>query len=609
MNTRHSAAILLITLVLVFATPRWMNSTTSAHSMADKASPEAVMQSVIEADATSALHALFDEEWQRQLKDSPVRATYFGDKRYNHLWPDESLEAHKARIDKSRQALKRLSDINTESLNDADKLNHQLFKQEYENNIRESEFERYLIPLNQRGGIQSQDTMLESMRFTSEKDYSDWLQRLETFPVYMQQTISLMKHGMSKNIVPPKIIMQRIPDQIKMQLVDDPTQSSFYKPFKTRPEFISENEWKPLTKKAQTLIKQNVVTAYQDFHDFITADYLPVCRESVGAWDSPNGMAYYDQRVARYTTTPLTADEIHHIGLSEVKRIRGEMQKIIEDIKFKGSFNDFLVFLRTDEQFYYKSPEALEKAYLETSKRIDPELVHLFGKLPRMPYGIKKIADSIAPDTTTAYYSQPAADGTRAGYFYVNLYKPETRPKYEIEVLTVHEAMPGHHLQIALAQELGELPNFRRHGGFTAFVEGWGLYSESLGGDLGLYKDPYSKFGQLTYEMWRAVRLVVDTGMHSKKWSRQQAIDFFKANAAKTEHDIVNEIDRYIAWPGQALAYKIGELKIKELRARSEKALGDDFNIKEFHDLVLSKGAIPLNVLEDMVDEWLTFKL
>jgi len=305
----------------------------------------------------------------------------------------------------------------------------------------------------------------------------------------------------------------------------------------------------------------------------------------------------------------MTPDEIHRIGLDEVARIRGEMQKIIDSLDFGGSFQDFLVFLRTDPQFYYDTPDELYQAYLATSKRIDPELVNLFGKLPRMPYGVKPIPDSIAPDTTTAYYSRPAADGSRAGTYWVNLYKPEVRPKYEIEVLSVHEAMPGHHLQLALQQELGDMPNFRRFMGFTAFVEGWGLYSESLGPDLGLYKDAYSQFGALTYEMWRAVRLVVDTGMHYKGWTRQQSIDFFKDNAAKTELDIVNEIDRYIGWPGQALAYKIGQLKIKQIRQRAETALGDNFDVREFHDVLLGAGALPLDILEQRMDAWLESQL
>ncbi|MBT8141601.1 MAG: DUF885 domain-containing protein [Gammaproteobacteria bacterium] len=554
------------------------------------------------------LEALFDAEWQRDLANNPVGASMLGDKRYNHRWPDLSLENLAQNRAKDQATLDQLANIKREQLSAANRLNYDLFKQGYVDRLKESRFERYLIPLNQRGGIQTQDTMLDSLRFSNKKDYLDWIARLESFPNYMQQTIDLMKAGQTKNILPPKVIMQRIPDQIQLQLVDSPEESGFYKPFKNKPDFIKPSEWKSLQSRAAANIQAGVIPAYKKFHAFINNEYLPACRDTVGVWDSPDGQAFYQQRVKRFTTTELSYDEIHQIGLSEVKRIRSEMQKIIDDLEFDGSFNDFLTFLRTDKQFYYATPEELETAYLATSKRIDPELVKLFGKLPRMPYGIKKIPDSIAPDTTTAYYSRPAADGSRAGFYYVNLYKPETRPKYEIEVLSVHEAMPGHHLQIALAMELGDLPNFRKLGGFTAFVEGWGLYSESLGGDLGLYKDPYSKFGQLTYEMWRAVRLVVDTGMHAKQWTRQQAIDFFKANAAKTEHDIVNEIDRYIAWPGQALAYKIGELKIKELRARAEKQLGEDFDVREFHDLVLSQGAIPLNILENTIDAWLANK-
>jgi prolyl oligopeptidase len=302
----------------------------------------------------------------------------------------------------------------------------------------------------------------------------------------------------------------------------------------------------------------------------------------------------------------MSPDDIHALGLGEVKRIREEMQKVIDEVDFDGSFNDFLVFLRSDPQFYFDNADDLYEAYLATSKRIDPELVRQFGMLPRMPYGVKPIPDSIAPDTTTAYYTEPAADGSRAGTYWVNLYRPDVRPRYEIEVLTVHEAMPGHHLQLALQQELGEMPNFRRYGGFTAFIEGWGLYSESLGYDLGLYKDPYSRFGQLTYEMWRAVRLVVDTGMHYKGWTRQQAIDFFKSNAAKTELDIVNEIDRYIGNPGQALAYKIGQMRMQTIRLRAETALGNRFDVRAFHDELLGAGALPLDLLEQRMDAWIS---
>ena len=348
-----------------------------------------------------------------------------------------------------------------------------------------------------------------------------------------------------------------------------------------------------------------MIPAYRRFQAVFRDEYLPATRSTVGLWDTPDGRAYY-QFLARYhTTTALTPAEIHAIGLKEVARNRAEMQKVMDEVGFKGSLTDFFQHLRTDPQFYYKTGDELFRAYAYIVKMIDPALPKLFGKLYRTPFGLRPIPDNSAPNTTTAYYQGPSLDGSRPGYYYVNLYRPEVRPKYEMEVLSVHEAAPGHHLQIALAQEQTDLPDFRRAGGFTAYIEGWGLYSERLGYDLGLYQDPYSRFGQLTYDQWRAVRLVVDTGLHDMEWTRQQAIDYFIANAAKTEADIVNEIDRYISNPGQALAYKIGQLKFLELRARAEQALGDRYDIRAFHDTVLATGAVPLDILERTVDGWI----
>jgi uncharacterized protein (DUF885 family) len=416
-----------------------------------------------------------------------------------------------------------------------------------------------------------------------------------------------MREGIRARIVHAKIVMQRVPGQIEKQLVSNPEKSPFYKPFANIPKTLAADRDR-LQAEARAVITQHVVPAYRAFHTFFVKEYLPACFDQVGCWQMPEGAARYAFEAKKFTTTSLTPREIHELGLKEVARIRAEMLAIKDKVGFKGDLPAFFQFLRTDAQFYYKTPQELLVGYHAMSRRIDPLLVKVFKTLPRMPYGVEAIPDKIAPDTTTAYYRPPASDGSRAGTYFVNLYRPETRPKWEMMALSLHEAVPGHHLQIALAQEQGELPNFRRYGGYTAFIEGWGLYSEFLGEELGLYADPYDKFGQLTYEMWRAVRLVVDTGIHSLKWDRQRAIDFFKANAPKQENDITNEIDRYISWPGQALAYKVGELKLKELRARAAKELGPKFDVREFHDIVLRNGAVPLEILERFVDQWMKEK-
>ncbi len=441
--------------------------------------------------------------------------------------------------------------------------------------------------------------------FRSVRDYEQWLTRLQTLDRVVDQSIALMREGVERGLVPPSVLVQRLPKQIDRQIVADPTQSPFYDVFARMPDSIRAAERERLQAAARAAIATTVVPAYARLGQYVEREYLPRSRATVGLWDTPNGTSRYAQLARFYTTTELTPDEIHHLGLREVARIRTEMMAVIARTGFEGTFEAFLAYLRTDPKFRYTDPKELLVAYEAMAKRVDPLLPQYFGKLPRMPYGVRPIAEQIAPDTTTAYYQAPAMDGSRAGYYYVNLYRPEERPKYEIPVLTIHEAVPGHHLQIALAQELGELPEFRRDFEATAFVEGWGLYAESLGQEMGFYDDPYDKFGQLTYEMWRAVRLVVDTGLHHKRWSRQQAIDYFKANAAKTELDIVNEIDRYIGNPGQALAYKIGELRIKQLRREATEQLGDRFDLRAFHDVVLGSGAVPLDVLTANVQRWM----
>ena len=553
--------------------------------------------------------ALLDEHWEWQMRENPVRASRMGDRRWNDQWTDGSLRAIERRQGEQRDLLRRLRLIDSSQLSDADALNYDLFRRSLENSIDGQQFRNYLMPMSQRGGVQSLESTAETLRLASVQDYEDWLARMAQIDTVIEQTMERMEEGRATGYMPPKILMERIPAQISSQLVEDAEQSPFYKAFAALPDSMEAGERDRLQQLAKNIIDESVVPAYREFSNYFNDVYLPASRDSIGASALPNGEAFYEYRTRVYTTTQMTPDEIHRLGLNEVKRIRDEMQRVIDELAFEGSFQDFLEFLRTDPQFYYETPEELFEGYLAISKRIDPELVQLFGKLPRMPYGLRAIPDNIAPDTTTAYYSGPAADGSRPGYYYVNLYRPEVRPKYEMEVLSIHEAVPGHHLQIALQQELENMPNFRKYSGFTAFAEGWGLYSESLGYEMGFYKDPYSHFGALTYDMWRAVRLVVDTGMHYKGWTRQQAIDFFKDNAAKTEQDIVNEIDRYISWPGQALAYKIGQLKMLEIRRKAEQALGDDFDVRAFHDALLGGGALPLEILETRMNRWLAEQL
>jgi len=556
-------------------------------------------------EAARQLHALFEQEWQYEMRENPTFASRLGDRRFNDRWEDESLAAIERRHRHDQEVLQKLDTIDLAALSEADRLNYTLFRQQYETRVEGHPYRWYLLALNQRGGVQTANELADALRFTTVKDYEDWLARLRALPAYLDQTIALMREGIRVGMVHPKVIMKRIPAQLAAQIVDDPAENLFFKPFQRIPGGIAAADRERLRAEARQAIAEHIIPSFRRFQSFFSEDYFPACYDRVGAWQMPHGKQMYAFRARLFTTTDLTPKEIHALGQREVRRIHAEMEEIIKQVGFQGSFEEFLHFLRTDPQFYYDDPAALLEAYRAFSKQLDPTLVKLFKKLPRMPYGVEPIPANVAPDTTTPSYRRPAADGSRAGTYFVNLYKPETRPKYEIEALSIHEAVPGHHLQISLMMELGELPKFRRFTGYTAFTEGWGLYSESLGGELGFYQDPYSKFGQLTYEMWRAVRLVVDTGMHSMGWTRQQAIDFFKANAAKTELDIINEIDRYIAWPGQALAYKIGELKIKELRARATRELGERFDIRDFHAVVLGSGAVPLDVLEANVNAWI----
>jgi uncharacterized protein (DUF885 family) len=550
--------------------------------------------------ATRSLHALFDEEWEHDLRDQPTWASGIGDRRYDDRWPDTSLASYAQRDAHDREVLGKIDRIPRGELSREDALSLDLFRYKYEKSIEGQPFRLFLFPINQRGGIQTADELADDLSFDTAKHYADWNARLRSFPTYAKQTIELLAEAVKTGMTHPRIVMQRVVPQLDAQIVSDPAKSRFMRPYEKGARIA---ERATLEAEAKKLIAEAVVPAFRELRAFFVAQYLPACKDGVGAWQLPNGAALYAFRVREETTTKMTPDEVHAVGLREVARIRAEMETVKARAGFNGSMKEFFAFLRTDKRFFYENGAQLLDAYRSISKRIDPELVRVFGRLPRTPYGVLPIPDATAPDTTTAYYREPAADGSRAGTYYVNLYRPEMRPKWEMMALTLHEAVPGHHLQISLALEEQDIPKFRRHGWYNAYLEGWALYAESLGEELGLYDDPYSKFGQLTYEMWRAVRLVVDTGIHHLKWDRQRAIEFFAENAPKAELDIVNEIDRYIAWPGQALAYKIGEIRIKELRRAKERELGARFDEKKFHDAVLKVGPMPLDLLERQVTE------
>ncbi len=568
------------------------------------------------ADARAQLAKLYDTEWQRWLREDPTLATAVGDPRYNDRWPDLSVAAIDRSETADRAALDRLEHIDATGLAAPERMTYDIVRLQFQQRLAASRFKPYVYAIGHQGGLQgtpspqTANELAELAPFDTVRDYENWIARLDSFGAYVDQVIALLEIGIREKRTQACAITARIAPQFDAQRVSAPAASPFFQPLDQMPANIPAAEQQRLKAAGAQAIARTVLPAMARLERFFKGRYTPACRASPGISATPDGAAFYRSQIAYFTTTDMTPDAIHGLGLREVARIRGEMDKVIAAVGFKGSFQEFCHFLRTDPQFFYKDPTDLLHGYMVIAKGIDPNLVRLFGKLPRTPYGVRPIPDTSAPSAPTAYYQPPSNDGSRAGYFYANLYRPEMRPKWEMETLVSHESVPGHHLQIALQYEQGlEVPMIRRMAQFTAYVEGWGLYSESLGYDLGLYTDPYSRFGQLTYDMWRAVRLVVDTGIHSKGWSRQQAIDYFAANAPKSELDIANEIDRYISWPGQALAYKLGQRKIMELREEARTRLGERFDIREFHDQVLANGPVPLDMLQRNVEDWIALKL
>ena len=551
------------------------------------------------------LRALFDATWHYQMEEFPELATFTGHPGQDHRWTDLSLLAVERRRREIELPVRALGTIDRSRLSPADQLDHDVFQREAQEAVEGRRFRGELMPLTQMNGVQ-QDVaqILALMPAATAAHFENVLARLAGVPDLVDQTIVLMKEGLAAGLTPPRVTLRDVPQQVRNQIVDDPRESPLLRAFARIPEAVPAPEAERLRERAARAYAVHVAPSYRRLYDFLVDAYIPAARESIAMRALPDGEAWYSWSVRQYTTTTLTPDEIHGLGLSEVERIRSGMDAAIRATGFGGSFHEFARFLRTDARFYFERAEDLVAGYRDICKRADPELVRLFGRLPRLPYGVKPVPAYAEKSQTTAYYEPGSPAAGRAGYFFANTYDLASRPRWEMEALALHEAVPGHHLQIALAQEMEDVPEFRRHGRFTAFVEGWGLYAEGLGAEMGFYADPYALFGRLSYEMWRAIRLVVDTGMHWLGWTRQQAIDYFKDNSGKAEHDIIVEVDRYIVWPGQAVAYKIGELKIRELRARAARDLGAAFDLRSFHDVVLGAGALPLDVLEDRVARW-----
>jgi uncharacterized protein (DUF885 family) len=554
---------------------------------------------------TERLRELFTLHWDYSMRENPELATEVGYPGQNRRWSDLSLDAIERRKRELQSPSKVIQSIKRAKLSPGDQLSYDLFEKNMKQAIEGTRFKSEYFLLTQMNGVQQDAArFLEISPHNSVKDYEDLIARLNALPVLIDQTIVLLEKGLAAGITPPRITLRDVPQQVLNQMAPDPKKNPLLQNFQEFPREMPEADRARLRAAAETALKDKAIPAFGKLHEFLVKEYLPGARETIALKDVPDGKAWYAFNARMETTTTLTPQQIHELGLSEVKRVRAEMDKVIAGSGFKGSFDEFLAFLRKDPRFYYTNADDLLRGYRDICKRADPELAHLFGKLPRLPYGVLPVPSYAEKSQTTAYYEPGSPQVGRPGYYFANTYALDTRPKWEMEALTLHESVPGHHLQIALAQELENVPDFRKHGSYTAFVEGWGLYAESLGTEMGFYKDPYMHFGQLVYEIWRAIRLVVDTGMHDMGWTRQQAIDYFLANASKNEHDITVEVDRYIVWPGQALAYKIGELKIKELRACATRELGDKFDVRQFHDQVLGNAAVPMDVLEQRIKEW-----
>jgi uncharacterized protein (DUF885 family) len=558
------------------------------------------------ADEVAHLHALFDRTWETELKENPLFATAVGRHEYDDRLGSRTMADLEREDAETKATLAELGAIDRAKLPPDEVVSYDMFKRDLEQGIESFKVGDYQMPFNADSGFHSGFSRLpKDVPLATVKDYENYISRLKAWPRFVREEMALMRMGIKRGMTIPRATLTGYDSTISAHVVDDPAKSVFWVPFAKFPSTVPESEHERLRQEGRDAVMNGAVVGYREFLEFFRNEYLPNARTTLGASELPDGRSYYAFKIREYTTLNLTADEIHKIGLSEVDRISAEMNAVIKQTGFQGDFPAFLLFLRTDPRFYAKTPEELLSRASRIAKRIDGKLPSLFKTLPRLPYTVEPVPSDIAPKYTSGRYVSPAEGSTQPGIYWVNTYMLESRPLYNLEALTLHEAVPGHHLQISLARELTGLPNFRRFSYNSAFGEGWGLYCEWLGQEAGIYTDPYSNFGRLTYEMWRACRLVVDTGIHSMGWTRQQAIDYLASRTALPLHEVETEVDRYISWPGQALAYKLGELKIKELRKRAEGALGTRFDVRAFHDVVLGSGAVPLSVLEANVDRWI----
>lgn len=551
-------------------------------------------------DTSQTLSKLLEDIWHYELQSDPVLGSSMGAHEYDHLLPDLSPEALARNHQQFSLFADKLNALSRDELSRTEQINLDMQLYRLNNIIDKYRFRQHYVPFTSETGFHTQLTLLpKRARLASVADYENYLTRLSAIPTYVEQNIYWLEQGIKAGMVQPKAVMKGFDDSVASFFQTTPEQSVFYAPFNNLEKFPDDVQAQ-LRAKAIEVIQNDVFSAYETFHRFLQDTYIPNAKTDIAAVTWPDGKAYYQNRARYYTTTDLTADEIHNIGLQEVARIRADMQKVVDSVEFDGDINDFIQFLRTDEQFYAKTPLELIKHASYYAKQMDAQLPKLFNKLPRTPYGVEPVPANIAPKYTTGRYIAPTRDD-EPGYYWVNTYALDKRPLYAIPALTLHEAVPGHHLQNALAREMTDLPPVRRFTYISAFGEGWGLYSEYLGKEVGIYQNAYDEFGRLSYDMWRACRLVVDTGMHVKGWTRQQAIDYMLENTALSELNVRSEIDRYISWPAQALAYKIGELEIRRLRAQAEKELGEKFDIRAFHDAVLEYGSVPLSTLRENI--------